>query len=104
MTSTTDRSVSLSTRLQELKDEIDEQKQAISTLPVCAASMAAHAELIMILAGKEAEYELIHESQRVAHVVREQNELHPPIYTDQCPICLDDMRLTSLDAIHWSYG
>ena len=40
------------------------------------------------------EYELLIEEDRVNEVVREYEELHPPVF-EPCPICLEDINLNS---------
>ena len=87
--------------LEKLKEEIDAKKRFISTLPPCENRSEEgffKAKHLKILAQKEEEYELILESQRVALVVREHEELYPPI-TEECPICLEDIRITALDSM-----
>ena len=56
------------------------------------------AKHLKILVQKEEEYELIIESQRVALVVCEHEELHPPI-TEECPICLEAIRIKKMDTM-----
>ena len=46
------------------------------------------------LGEKEMEYELLIEEDRVNEVVREYEELHPPVF-EPCPICLEDINLNS---------
>ena len=42
---------------------------------------------------KEEEYDIILEKRRVRSVVEEHAEMHPP-YTRDCPICLEDIKIT----------
>jgi len=46
------------------------------------------------LGEKEMSYELEREKERVKRVVREFEELHPPVF-EACPICLEDIRIHS---------
>lgn len=46
------------------------------------------------LGEKEIKYELELEQERVKRVVREFEELHPPVL-ETCPICLEDIRIYS---------
>lgn len=48
----------------------------------------------------EYKYELLLESERIASVVREHKELHPP-YTEECPICLEDTPFRSEHSMAW---
>ena len=49
------------------------------------------------LGEKEIKYELERENERVKRVVREFEELHPPVF-ESCPICLEDIRIHSTPA------
>ena len=44
--------------------------------------------------NNEEEYELIMEKQRIDSVVREHEAIHPP-NTEECPICLETIKITS---------
>lgn len=83
-----------SSRLQELKEEIDAKKRFISTLPpFCRSHGGSESDLfranhIKILAEKQEEYDVIVEEQRVASVQREHLEVHP-LPGEECPICLE---------------
>lgn len=87
--------------LEELKNEIEEEKQIISSLPFwgyIGADDQVRAKHVKLLAEKELEYLLIGENARIAGVIREHEELHPP-ETMECPICLDEMTNTELDSV-----
>eukprot|EP00579_Thalassiosira_antarctica_P025108 CAMPEP_0202005392 /NCGR_PEP_ID=MMETSP0905-20130828/10440_1 /ASSEMBLY_ACC=CAM_ASM_000554 /TAXON_ID=420261 /ORGANISM="Thalassiosira antarctica, Strain CCMP982" /LENGTH=169 /DNA_ID=CAMNT_0048562947 /DNA_START=126 /DNA_END=632 /DNA_ORIENTATION=- len=89
---------------QKLREEIDAQKRVISSLPTqqkphrSRTEWADEAKHRQILAEREEELELLLEEQRVAAVVREHVELHPPI-TEECPICLETIPITSLQSM-----
>ena len=88
--------MSSSSTLGSLKEEINAQKTIISNISTQdyyseeGKTKAGH---IRLLSKNEEEYELILESQRVDAVMREHDELHPPT-TEDCPICLDTIRMT----------
>ena len=71
------------------------------TLPPCENRSEEgffKAKHLKILVQKEEEYELILESQRVAAVICEHEELHPPI-TEEYLICLEAIRITDVDSM-----
>ncbi|KAL7551957.1 hypothetical protein ACHAWF_018405 [Thalassiosira exigua] len=90
--------MSSSTILDSLKEEIDAEKRIISTITAhdyYSEEGRRKAEHIKILGKKEEEYDLILESQRVKAVLREHDELHPPA-TEDCPICLETIRIVNM--------
>ena len=100
--------------LKKLRAEIESGKKAIKLAienPL-AASLSAGlfnpledstarvirlAEQQKILGEKEMELELELEEERVKNVVREFEELHPPVL-ETCPICLEDISIHSTPA------
>ena len=78
-------------RLFELKDAIEAKKKELASdrFDVGSAPWAKQKQQLAELAE---EHELLLESQRVAAAVREWEELHPPV-RDDCPICLEPIRL-----------
>ncbi len=97
--------------LKKLRVEIDSGKKAIKLAienPLAASLSAGlfspledlSARLIRLaqkqkkLGEQELSYELEREQERVKSVVREFEELHPPVL-ETCPICLDDIRIHS---------
>ena len=88
-------------KLRELKKEIKEEEKIIDSLPYWGflgndssppsddGFRAKHAQL---LADKSLEYDLILENARIADVIREHEELHPPDKFD-CPICLETISM-----------
>eukprot|EP00571_Detonula_confervacea_P006298 CAMPEP_0172319826 /NCGR_PEP_ID=MMETSP1058-20130122/38809_1 /TAXON_ID=83371 /ORGANISM="Detonula confervacea, Strain CCMP 353" /LENGTH=397 /DNA_ID=CAMNT_0013034957 /DNA_START=41 /DNA_END=1231 /DNA_ORIENTATION=+ len=92
-----------SSRAETLKEEINAQRRSIAALPPCRnrTEQVSKVKQQQILADKVEEYELLLESQRVDSVVRGHEELHPPV-TDECPICLETIRIASV-VDSWSY-
>mmetsp|Transcript_18797 Transcript_18797/g.32053 ORF Transcript_18797/g.32053 Transcript_18797/m.32053 type:complete len:189 (+) Transcript_18797:436-1002(+) len=52
----------------------------------------ARAQLIKELSDNEEQLELLLESERIAAAVRLQDELHPPLNSEDCPICLETIK------------
>ncbi len=97
--------------LKKLRAEIESGKKSISLAienPLMASLSAGlfspledPAEQVIRLAKqqkklgeKELSYELEREKERVKSVVREYEELYPPVL-EPCPICLEDIRIHS---------
>jgi len=87
---------------QQLREKIASQKASIVNLPtlrsiveetgLTSPETKARAQLIKELSDNEEQLELLIESKRVAAVVRLQDELHPPLDSDDCPICLETVK------------
>ena len=79
---------------QQLRKKIAAQKAAIADLPslrsiaeangLKAPETKARAQLIKELSDNEEQLELLIESKRVAAVVSLQDELHPPLNSEDC--------------------
>eukprot|EP00984_Skeletonema_dohrnii_P027991 scaffold17803_cov159-Skeletonema_dohrnii-CCMP3373.AAC.1 len=97
--------------LKKLREEIDVGMQAIklsidnplmasisdglfSPLEGTYERIIRQAEHQKKLGEKEMNYELEREKERVKIVVREYEELHPPVL-ESCPICLEDIQIHS---------
>ena len=79
----------MSSHLDILMEEIDAKRRLITTLTESSVSHEQadeKAKHIQQLAEVEEEYALLVESKRIESVVRDHEELHPPI-TERCPIC-----------------
>ena len=95
----------MSSRFCALKAEIDAKRRLIATLPGWIAvttrdqgnEKASH---IKQLAEKEGECALLVDANRIDSVVREHENLHPPI-TEECPICLDEVNLPFGSSMAW---
>ena len=101
--------------LKKLRAEIDSGKKAIKLAienPLAASLSYGFSPLALEdpsarvirlaqqqkkLGEKEIQYELERENERVKRVVREFEELHPPVL-ESCPICLEDIRIHSTPA------
>ncbi len=87
---------------QQLREKIATQKSSIADLPSlhsifnetgpASPETKARAQLIKELSDNEEQLEILIESKRVAAVVHLQDELHPPIYSEDCPICLETIK------------
>eukprot|EP00984_Skeletonema_dohrnii_P028064 scaffold17881_cov148-Skeletonema_dohrnii-CCMP3373.AAC.8 len=87
---------------QQLREKIAAQKGLIANLPslrsivdetgLTSPETKARAQLIKELSDNEDRLELLIESKRVADVVRLQDELHPPLDSEDCPICLETVK------------
>ncbi len=92
---------------QQLRENIASQKAAIADLPslssiveetgITSPETKARAQLIKELSDKEEQLELLIESERVAAVVRLQDELYPPQCPEDCPICLETTKHVNSD-------
>ncbi len=87
---------------QQLREKIASQKAAIADLPslssivdetgFASSETKARAQRIKELSDNEEQLELLVESKRVAAVVRLQDELHPPLDSEDCFICLETIK------------
>eukprot|EP00984_Skeletonema_dohrnii_P012348 scaffold4992_cov156-Skeletonema_dohrnii-CCMP3373.AAC.7 len=87
---------------QQLREKIASQKISLANLPtlrsvidergLASPETKARAQLIKELSDNEEQLELLIESKRVAAVVCLQDELHPPEYSEDCPICLETIK------------
>eukprot|EP00985_Skeletonema_marinoi_P010947 scaffold5153_cov100-Skeletonema_marinoi.AAC.1 len=87
---------------QQLREKIASQKASIVNLPtltnifhetgLSSPETKARAQLIKELSDNEEQLELLLESKRIAAVIRLQDELHPPEYSEDCPICLETIK------------
>lgn len=87
----------VSTPLDKLRDEITAKKRFIASLPPSNGRSEEglfKAKHIQILAQKEEEYQLMMETERIADVVREHEELHPPTNMVECSLCNESIRYT----------
>eukprot|EP00984_Skeletonema_dohrnii_P012347 scaffold4992_cov156-Skeletonema_dohrnii-CCMP3373.AAC.6 len=88
--------------VQQLREQIASQKRRIS-IPrktgLSSPETKAVAQLIKELSDTEEQLELLVESERVAAVVRLQDELHPPQNSEDCPICLETINFLNYATI-----
>ena len=87
---------------QQLREKIASLKASIGNLPTLTSIVdetglsspetKARAELIKELSDNEEQLELLIESKRVAAVIRLQDDLHPPVDSEDCPICLETIK------------
>eukprot|EP00984_Skeletonema_dohrnii_P009530 scaffold3649_cov102-Skeletonema_dohrnii-CCMP3373.AAC.9 len=86
----------------ETGEKIASQKTSIANLPalrsivdetgLTSPETKARAQLIIDLSDNEEQLELLLESKREAAVVRLQDELHPPLDSEDCPICFETIK------------
>jgi len=87
---------------QQLREEIAAQKGLIANLAplrsitretgLSSPETKARVQLIEELSDNEEKLQLLLESKRVAAAVRLQDELHPPLNSEDCPICLETIK------------
>ena len=87
---------------QQLREEIAAQKGLIANLAPLRSitretgfkspETKARVQLIEELSDNEEKLQLLLESKRVAAAVRLQDELHPPLNSEDCPICLETIK------------
>ena len=87
---------------QQLREKIAAQEMAMAQLPSLGSiaqitgpyspEAKERAQQIKELLESEKELELLLESRRVAAVIRLQDELHPPVNSEDCPICLETIK------------
>ena len=94
---------------QQLRDRIASLKMTIDSLPslrstveetgIASPETKARAQLITELSENEEELEILLESKRVAAAVRLQDELHPPLNSEDCPICLETIKYVNSETV-----
>ena len=87
---------------QPLREKIAAQKRLnaeLVPLPtlvlqtgLASSETKSKANLIKELSDNEDQLELLRESERVVAVIRVQDELHTPLDSDDCPICLETIK------------
>eukprot|EP00984_Skeletonema_dohrnii_P021943 scaffold11070_cov164-Skeletonema_dohrnii-CCMP3373.AAC.2 len=98
---------------QQLREKIASQMASIANLAplrsivdetgLSSPETKAWAQLIKELSDNEEQLELLLESKRVAAVVRLQDELRPPLDSEDCPICLETIKHVNATKIRRFY-
>eukprot|EP00571_Detonula_confervacea_P006055 CAMPEP_0172313880 /NCGR_PEP_ID=MMETSP1058-20130122/21177_1 /TAXON_ID=83371 /ORGANISM="Detonula confervacea, Strain CCMP 353" /LENGTH=402 /DNA_ID=CAMNT_0013027605 /DNA_START=53 /DNA_END=1262 /DNA_ORIENTATION=+ len=95
--------------LKKLREEVSSNKVSIKILSEIPMFMNVDGPLETKakeqkkLGEKEMEIELMIEEERKNKVVREYEELHPPV-EESCPICLEDIRIHSTASVCYYYS
>ena len=101
-----DEGDTVSAQLQKLEKEINAQREVINSMSLQDLMNANEDDRELKMTYQAAQlkfsemrqqYDLILEKQRVESVVREHAEMHSP-YTQDCPICLETIGLTSFNS------